>query len=121
MEAGIFPHSSHNKAPVNGKMANPVKNQVSKPAQEALKDIVYKFGGLSKVRTIYVQRFRQEIQVNVVLSLEKYDGKLMNSFFDLEYDIKSKHPNLILEFFYPPVTENQDHFSPPYAEIIYQN
>jgi len=121
MEAGILPRFSHKKQPTNGKMVNPAKNQATESEQGAFKDIIQKFGKLSKVRTIYVQRFRQEIQVSVVLSLEKYDGKLMNSFFDLEYDIKSKHPNLILEFFYPPGTENQDHLSPPYAERIYQN
>lgn len=88
--------------------------------QSALIDILASFSKIEKVKSIYFQRYRDEIQVYVLISVEHYDSKLMDTLLDAEYEIRKKYIQLIFEFFYPPagLSEKED-FIHPKAQCIF--
>jgi len=88
--------------------------------QEALFSIVSKFSAVEKVKSIYVQRYKEEIQIYVLLSVAQYESDLMDTLFDIEYSIRKKYPELVFEFFYPPtgISDKKD-FIHPQAQCIY--
>jgi len=88
--------------------------------QEAFFLISRKFSKIKKVKSIYVQRYREEIQILVLLSTNQYDDDLMDTLLDIEYDIRKMFPEIVFEFFYPPagISEKKD-FIHPQAECIY--
>ncbi|MEW6409669.1 MAG: hypothetical protein AB1488_06095 [Nitrospirota bacterium] len=88
--------------------------------QEALLSIVSKFSEVEKIKSIYVQRYREEIQIYILLSITQYDSDLMDILLDIEYDIRKRYPELVFEFFYPPagISDKKD-FIHPQAQCIY--
>lgn len=88
--------------------------------QSALSTISTKFSKIEKVKSIYVQRYREEFQIHVLLSINQYDDDLMDTLLDIEYDIRKMFPEMVFEFFYPPagISEKKD-FIHPQAECIY--
>jgi len=87
---------------------------------EALLNVAMEFSEVEKVKSIYFQRYREEIQVYVLLSISRYDGDLMDILLDREYDIRKRFPELVFEFFYPPadISDKKD-FIHPQAQCIY--
>ncbi len=93
---------------------------LQKLEQEALLSIRNKFSKIEKVKSIYVQKFREEIQIYILLSIEKYDGELMDRLLDIEYEIRKMYPEIVFEFFYPPVgVVDKKDFIHPSAQCIY--
>jgi hypothetical protein len=86
----------------------------------ALYEIAKKFRRVKEVKSIYVQKYGEELQIFVLVSVEKYDDDLMDKLLDMEYDIRKRFPELVFEFFYPPanVSEKKD-FIHPQAECIF--
>jgi hypothetical protein len=87
---------------------------------EALLNIAMEFSKVEKVKSIYFQRYREEIQVHILLSITQYETDLMDSLLDIEYDLRKKYPELVFEFFYPPagISAKKD-FIHPKAQCIY--
>lgn len=101
----------------------PVVEQAKNPQeleQEAFFLISRKFSKIEEVKSIYVQRYREELQIQVLLSIDHYDGDLMDTLLDIEYDIRKMFPEIVFEFFYLPagISEKRD-FIHPEAECIY--
>jgi len=90
--------------------------------QQALFRIVEKFSKIEKVKSIYVQRYREELQIFVLFLGNKYDANLMDHLLDIEYEIRKEFPDIVFQFFYPPagISEKKD-FIHPQAECIYIN
>jgi len=90
--------------------------------QRALFIMTIKLSKIEKVKSIYVQRYRGELQIQVLLSIDRYDGELMDTLLDIEYDIRKMFPDIVFQFFYPPagISEKKD-FIHPQAECIYMN
>jgi hypothetical protein len=90
--------------------------------QQALFYIVHKFSKIERVKSIYVQRYRRELQIFVLLLVDKYDADLMDKLLDIEYEIRKMFPDIVFQFFYPPagISEKKD-FIHPQAECIYKN
>lgn len=88
--------------------------------ETALYIIANSLSKYDKVKSIYVQRYRSELQVFVLLSIAEYDGELMDILLDAEYDIRKKFSELTFSFFYPPagIVERED-FVHPNARCIY--
>jgi hypothetical protein len=86
----------------------------------ALYEIAKKFRRVKEVKSIYVQRYGEELQIFILVSVEKYNDDLMDKLLDMEYDIRKMFPELVFEFFYPParVSEKKD-FIHPQAECIF--
>jgi hypothetical protein len=103
----------------------PLFEQEQKPEelkQQALSLIVRKFSKIKKVKSIYVQRYRGELQIFVLLLGNRYDADLMDHLLDIEYEIRKMFPDIVFQFFYPPagISEKKD-FIHPQAECIYMN
>lgn len=88
--------------------------------ERALLDIYINFSNIEKVKSIYVQKYREELQIYSLLSITQHDRKLMQSLFDMEYDIRKKYSEIIFQFFYPPagISEKED-FIHPQARCIF--
>lgn len=88
--------------------------------QEALFNIVSNFSEVEKVKSIYIQRYREEVQIQILLSVTQYDSDLMDTLLDIEYDIRKKYPEIVFEFFYPPagISDKKD-FIHPQAQCMY--
>jgi hypothetical protein len=88
--------------------------------QESLLCIASEFSKVDEVQSIYVQKYREELQIQVLLSITCYDSDLMDTLLDIEYDIRKKYPEIVFEFFYPPagVSDRKD-FIHPQAQCIY--
>jgi len=98
------------------------REKSEKLKQQALFLIVEKFSKIKKVKSIYVQRYRGELQIFVLLFGDKYDADLMDKLLDIEYEIRKMFPDIVFQFFYPPagISEKKD-FIHPQAECIYMN
>lgn len=96
------------------------KQEPKELEQEALLSVVSNFSEVEKVKSIYLQRYREEIQIYVLLFISQYDSDLMDTLLDIEYNIRKKYPQLVFEFFYPParISEKKD-FIHPQAQCIY--
>lgn len=82
--------------------------------------IMRKFSKVEKVKSIYVQRYRKELQILILLSISHYDFALMDTLLDIEYDIRKRYPKIVFEFFYPPVgVLHEEDFIHPQAQCIY--
>lgn len=88
--------------------------------QEALLAIASEFSQIKKVQSIYVQKYREELQSQILLSIIQYDNDLMDALLDIEYDIRRGYPEVVFEFFYPPaeISDKKD-FVHPQAHCIY--
>ncbi len=71
--------------------------------ESALFCIADKYSRYEKVKSIYVQKYRAEIQVHVLLGITEYDDDLMEDLLDTEYDIHKEFNYLSFTFLYPPV------------------
>ena len=88
--------------------------------QEVLLAIVSKFSQIEKVRSIYVQKYRQELQIFILLAVSTYDYELTYNLLDIEYDIRKKYSDIYFEFFYPPVgISDKEDFIHPRAYCVY--
>lgn len=86
----------------------------------ALLSIAANFAKIKQVKAIYVQKFREEIQIYILITSDRYDGNLMDELLDIEYEIRKKYSSLIFEFFYPPVfISDKTDFIHPQAQCIY--
>ncbi len=82
--------------------------------QKAFLTIATEFSQIEKVQSIYVQKYREELQIQTLLSITQYDDDLMDALLDIEYDIRKGYPEIVFEFFYPPVgiSEKKDIIHP---------
>lgn len=66
--------------------------------------IAEKFSRFSPpVQSIYVQKYRSEIQIQTLLSIKEYNYNLMTLLFDEEYDIRKQFPEITFSFSYLPI------------------
>lgn len=88
--------------------------------QEALLIISREFSKIDRVDFIYLQKYRDEMQIQILLSIQQYDNKLMDELLDIEYSIRKKYKDLVFEFFYSPadISKKED-FIHPKAQCIY--
>jgi len=87
-------------------LAGVSKKQVEKglEALMVLSIIVQKFRKIEKVKSIYVQRYREELRIFVFLSGDKYDANLLDELLDIEYEIRKMFPDIVFQFFYLPAS-----------------
>ena len=76
--------------------------------------IEQEYSRYEKVKSIYVQKYRAELQVQVLLSIDEYNDELMENLLDIEYDIRKRFSCLTFTFLYPPVgnVEREDIMHP---------
>lgn len=84
-----------------------------------LQDIIVHFGEIEKVKSIYFQKYRDEIQLYILINSPHYDYELMDNLFEIEYKIRKKYPDIIFQFIYPPAEITKDDFVHPQAQCIY--
>jgi hypothetical protein len=77
------------------------------------------FSKIEQVEAIYIQGYREEIQIRVLLSINQYDDDLMNVLLDREYDLRKKYADTVFDFFYIPGEVNRRTFIHPRATCIY--
>ena len=70
---------------------------------EAQLDIAGEFAKINEVKSIYVQKYRAELHVHILLAITHYDRKLMKKLLNMEYDLRKRYPAIIFNFSYPPV------------------
>ena len=58
------------------------------------------FKDIEEVTAIYAQRYRQELQVIVLLSIGRYDDELMYKLSNIEYDLQKENRDPLLAFSY---------------------
>jgi len=88
--------------------------------EEIFARIVLDFGKIEKVKSVYVQKYLDELQIYIPLTIEYYDSDLMKTLLYKEYNIRKKHADIVFEFFYPPVgTSDKGAFIHPLASCIY--
>lgn len=88
--------------------------------QEALLAIASEFSQIEKVQSIYIQKYREELQIQILLSIAQYESDLMDILLDIEYDIRKRYPEIVFEFFYPPAgISRKEDFIHPRAQCIY--
>lgn len=79
------------------------------------------FKDIDKVTAIYTQRYRQELQVIVLLSTERYDDDLMYKLLNIEYDLQKENRDPLLAFSYiPKVYINKRDILHPNALLIFE-
>lgn len=79
------------------------------------------FKDIDEVRAIYTQKYRQELQVIVLLSIEKYDDNLMYKLLNIEYDLQKENRDPLLAFSYiPKVYINKREVLHPNASLIFE-
>lgn len=104
------------------RIVNPpfLSTQESEPLSDMLLEVCARFASVPEVRSIYFQRYRDEIQFFVLLSVERYDGELMDRLIDIEYNLRIRYSSVVCEFFYPPAGSgwNRD-FIHPAATCIF--
>lgn len=98
-----------------------VEPQIEKEQkQEVFFKIVKEFSKIEKVKSIYTQEYEEELQIYILLSINRYDYDLMSNLLDIEYEIRKKYPEIVFEFFYPPAgTSDKKDFIHPRAQCIY--
>lgn len=86
----------------------------------ALLDVVTSFKEFKEVKSIYCQKYREEIQIYILLLIDKYDEDLFDKLIRTEYKVRKRHQNLIFEFFYLPagIIKKED-FIHPKAQCIF--
>lgn len=88
--------------------------------QQALATIGSEFSQFEEVKSIYVQRFRDQLQIRIPLSIESYDFDLMRSLLETEYEIREAYSEFVFDFSYPPVGNSDEHDCiHPMAQCIY--
>ncbi len=82
--------------------------------ESSLLIIVREYSKYEKVKSIYVQKYRAEIQIQILLSIDEYDDELIDNLLDTEYDIHKEFSSLTFTFFYLPVgvVEKEDTVHP---------
>ena len=70
---------------------------------ELREDLIRTYGRFNKVRAIAMGKYLEEQRVVVVLSMDLYDGDLMGSLIDAEYDLHGRFPGLCIDVHYIPV------------------
>ena len=100
-----------------GKEREPTSGGLEK---EVFLAITTKFSQIEKVQSIYIQKYREELQIFILLSISTYNYELMDFLLDIEYDIRKRYPEIVFEFFYPPagISKKED-FIHPRAQCIY--
>ena len=76
---------------------------------------------VEEVLAIYTQKYRQELQVIVLLSIERYDDDLMYKLLNIEYDLQKENREPLLAFSYiPKVYINKRDIVHPNALLIFE-
>jgi len=79
------------------------------------------FKDIDELTAIYTQRYRQELQVIVLLSIERYDDNLMYKLLNIEYDLQKENRDPLLAFSYiPKVYINKRDILHPNALLIFE-
>lgn len=79
------------------------------------------FKDIEELTAIYIQRYRQELQVIVLLSIERYDDELMYKLLNIEYDLQKENRDPLLAFSYiPKVYINKRDILHPNALLIFE-
>ena len=77
--------------------------QTAESLQErAFLSVAVAFSALKSVKSVYVLRFRKDIQVFVLTAIERYDDALMDLLLEREWAIRTQYPDLFFDFTYPP-------------------
>lgn len=88
--------------------------------EEAFLSIAVAFHAFPRVKSIYVQKFRSDIQVFTVLAIQAYDDGLMDQLLDREWQIRQVHSQLFFDFAYPIGSEaGTPDFIHPAARCIF--
>ncbi len=83
--------------------------------------IIEKFKNIEKVTAIYIQEYRRELQVIILLGIEEYDDELMDDLLDLEYDLHQEFHDPALSFSYiPRIYANRHDVVHPKALLIFE-
>lgn len=89
--------------------------------QRAQQLILAAFADLDEVTAIYVQRYREELQVTVLLGIGTYDDEVMGKVLDREYDVQKAIARPVASFSYvPKVYVNRRDIVHPGAKLIYE-
>lgn len=88
--------------------------------QEMFLAIASEYSKINEVRSIYVQKYREEIQIYILLSIDQYNNTLMDRLLDIEYEIRKNYIDIVFEFFYPPAgLSKKEDFIHPKALCIF--
>ena len=82
---------------------------------ELREDLIRTFGKFDKVRAIAVGKYLEEEKVFVVLSMDLYDGDLVGSLINAEYDLHGRFPSLCIDVHYIPAGDD------PLEKYMYYN
>lgn len=97
-------------------------NMIKDIENMTLLDVVVSYSKIKEVRSIYFQKYLEEIQIYVLIKTNRYDYDLMDKLMDVEYEIRNKNPDLIFEFFYPPADmSKKEDFIHPLSQCIYMS
>jgi len=99
----------------------PQERTLEEKENEMFAKITDSFSEIPEVRSVYKQKYRSEMQIFILLSIDKYDYTLMKKLLNIEYDIRKKYKEILFEFFYPyvGVSRNREDFIHPKAICIY--
>ncbi len=71
--------------------------------------VAEEFGKIEQVLAIHYEKDRSTMKFDVYINSPKYDESLMDRLFEIELDkVESKYPEIVFDFFYPPVVPNPD-------------
>ncbi len=84
-------------------------------------DLANSYRAVPEVTALYVQNFRQETQVTILLAVPKYDDKVMDELLDIEYALQKRHEHCNLAVSYiPQVFKNRREIVHPMARLIFE-
>jgi hypothetical protein len=65
-------------------------------------DIVRKFSEIKEVESIFIRKYRREVNVFVVVIEDSYNFDLRDKLLDVEYELRKKFFDVVFQFFYLP-------------------
>ena len=68
--------------------------------------IVAEFVQIDEVESIYMQKFDYELEIAILLSIDKYDDELIDKLLDIEYALQNEIEEPLLSFSYIPKIYN---------------
>lgn len=78
------------------------------------------FSNIKEVESIYIQEYREELQIRVYLNVVEYNDELMDTLLNIEYDIINIYDNIIMDFLYIPKIVKKKNLIHPQARCIYK-
>jgi len=111
-------HSSDAVSTAGVAVVPPRRETESERAQQL---VVGAFADFREVTAVYTQRYREELQVVVLLGVSRYDDELMNGLLDREYQVQKAVRRPVVSFSYiPKVYQNRSDIVHPGATLIYE-